>query len=133
MTADRSGWPTREIELLIAEARPALPTGIDDISVLVSGATTSEMPTPNSRIMGRMSTKVDVGGTNDEGLPIARRHGSVSAGMRASHRSPPAISNGPAMRNRRGPYRPASVPIRADSTVSRMPLGTPITPAAVAL
>ena len=44
-----SGWPTREIELLIADPSPENRPGTEPISVLVSGATTHEMPTPNSR------------------------------------------------------------------------------------
>ena len=46
--ADSSGWPIRLIALLIADASPAFETGTEPISVVVSGATTSEIPTPNS-------------------------------------------------------------------------------------
>ena len=62
MTAARSGWPTREIALLIADASPELRTGTDPMSVVVSGATTSEIPSPNSSTAGRMSTRVETGG-----------------------------------------------------------------------
>ena len=55
MTAERSGWPTREIALLIADASPALATGTELIRVLVSGATTRLIPRPNRMIPGRMS------------------------------------------------------------------------------
>ena len=44
MTAPSSGWPTREIALLIADPSPEKRPGTEPISVLVSGATTSEMP-----------------------------------------------------------------------------------------
>ena len=47
MSAPRSGWPTREIELLIADPRPEKRPEIEPISVLVSGATTHEIPSPN--------------------------------------------------------------------------------------
>ena len=56
-------------------------------------------------------------------------HGAESAGSRASQSRPPAISSGPAMRNRRDPYRPASVPIRVDRSASISPLGRPMRPA----
>ena len=46
ITAARIGWPTREMALLIADPRPELRDGIELISVLVSGATTSEIPRP---------------------------------------------------------------------------------------
>ena len=39
MSAPASGGPTREIALLIAEARPALCTGTRLMSAVVSGAT----------------------------------------------------------------------------------------------
>ena len=47
MSAPSSGWPTRAIELLIADPSPEKRPEIEPISVLVSGATTSEMPSPN--------------------------------------------------------------------------------------
>ena len=47
MSAPRSGWPTREIELLMADPTPEYRPEIEPISVLVKGATTNEMPTPN--------------------------------------------------------------------------------------
>ena len=40
MIAPRSGWPTREIELLMADPIPEKRPEIEPISVLVSGATT---------------------------------------------------------------------------------------------
>ena len=45
-TAVNSGCPTRDTALLMAEPRPALRTGTESISAVVSGATTSVMPTP---------------------------------------------------------------------------------------
>ncbi len=62
ITADSSGWPTRLIALLIAEPVAAFRTGTDDISVAVSGATTSRSRAPNSRTYGSTSTSVEVGG-----------------------------------------------------------------------
>src|SRR4051812_42626826 len=103
MTADSSGCPIRLIELLIADASPAFDTGTDDVRVEVSGATTSEIPTPNSSTNGRMSTMVDSGGRYVDGSPSASVHGSVSAGTRESQVRPAAMSSGPATRKRRGP------------------------------
>ena len=60
------------------------------------------------------------------GSAIASCHGTVSAGIRANHSSPSAMRIGPTTRNRRAPWRPAIVPIRADSSVSMIPVGTPI-------
>src|SRR5829696_6361592 len=103
MSAESSGWPIRLIELLIADARPALPTGTEDISVAVRGATTSDSPNPNSSTYGTMSTIVDAGGRYVDASPSAICHGAVSTGTRPSHRSPAAMHSGPATRNRRGP------------------------------
>src|SRR6266550_1043304 len=72
--ATRMGWPTREMALLMADATPALWTGTLDMSVDVSGATTSEMPTPNSSIDGRTSISVDGGGIRLAGFSIRDRH-----------------------------------------------------------
>ena len=47
MIAPSSGWPTREIELLMADPIPEKRPEIEPISVLVSGATTHEIPSPN--------------------------------------------------------------------------------------
>ena len=44
MSAPTSGEPTREIELLIAEASPEYRPDTEPISVVVSGATTNDMP-----------------------------------------------------------------------------------------
>ena len=68
---------------------------MDDISVAVSGATTRTKPDPHSRTYGSTSTRVDAGGTYVDGSPGASRHGSLVAGMRASHASAAAISAGP--------------------------------------
>ena len=56
----------------------------------------------------------EAGGTKLAGSSIAAVHGVESTGSRANHRSPSAISIGPATRNRRDPIRPATVPIRVD-------------------
>ena len=53
MSAPSSGWPTREIELLMAEPRPEKRPEIEPISVLVSGATTHEMPSPKQDGVGQ--------------------------------------------------------------------------------
>ena len=133
MSAPSSGWPTREIELLMAEPRPENRPGIEPISVLVSGATTSEMPSPLSSTAGRTSMKRSTGGMRVDGTAMAACQAAESTGTRAHHSVPSAISNGPASRNPRGPRRPAIVPTRAESSVSRMPAGTPMAPAASAV
>ena len=48
MSAPSSGWPTRAIELLMAEPIPEKRPEIEPIKVLVRGATTHEMPRPKS-------------------------------------------------------------------------------------
>ena len=96
------------------------------MSVLVSGATTSEIPSPNSRTYGSTSTSVDGGGMSVDGSLERACHGSVSAGIRASHSRPPAMISGPTTRNGRAPMRPASVPTRVESSVSRIPVGRPM-------
>ena len=63
------------------------------------------------------------GGIRLAGSSSDASHGAESAGRRAYHSSPPAISSGPATRNRRAPSRPASVPIRVDRSASRCPSG----------
>src|SRR5919206_127321 len=107
IAAERIGWPTREMALLIADASPALWTGTLDIRVAVSGATTSEIPTPNRSVDGSTSMSVDGGGTRLTGFSISARQGAESDGMRASQRRPAAISSGPIVRNGRAPIRPA--------------------------
>src|SRR6266508_5916257 len=99
ITADRSGWPTREIALLIAEPRPALRTGTELIRVLVNGATTSEMPTPNRRIAGSASISAPGGGTRLSGEPTWACQAGLVCGIRANHTRPAAIRIGPATRN----------------------------------
>ena len=63
-----------------------------------------------------MSVIVSSGGMRLDGSSSAAFHGAESAGMREYQSSPVAISSGPATRNRRDPSRPASVPIRVDSS-----------------
>ena len=45
---------------------------------------------------------------------------------------PTAMISGPITRNGFGPIRPAAAPTLVDSTTSRMPLGKPVSAAAVA-
>src|SRR3954471_3482820 len=129
MRAPRSGWPTREIELLIADPTPEYRPEIEPIKVLVSGATTKEIPRPNRSAYGRMSVIVSSGGMRLAGSLIDAFHGAESAGIREYHRRPVAIRSGPATRKRREPSRPARVPILVDSTASMMPVGRPVMPA----
>ena len=49
ISAPASCGPTREMALLIADARPAWRPGTERIRAVVSGATMIEMPTPKIR------------------------------------------------------------------------------------
>ena len=53
ISAPSNGWPTREIELLMAEPIPEKRPEIEPIRVLVSGATTHEIPSPNRSDVGK--------------------------------------------------------------------------------
>jgi hypothetical protein len=131
--APRSGWPTREIALLIADPRPALRTGIEPISVFVRGATMQEIPRPNRMIDGKTSTRKPAVGASVEGWLSDARHGSDVAGILESQSRPTAMMSGPAVRKGRAPILPAIDPTRVDSTVSMTPTGSPMVPAANAV
>ena len=103
------------------------------MSVLVSGATTNEMPRPLSRTAGSTSMNRSAGGIRVDGAVMAARHAVDSMGIRAHHSVPSPMRNGPVSRNPREPRRPAIVPTRAERSVSRIPAGTPIAPAARAV
>ena len=87
--------PTREIELLMAEATPEKRPETDPMSVVVSGATTHEMPAPNSSIAGRTSIRTARGGMSVAGRSKEASHGVESTGRRATQSSPADISSGP--------------------------------------
>src|SRR5947207_11640068 len=70
-----SGWPTREIALLIAEPRPARSTGTEAMRTVVSGATTIEMPAPKITPARKGPRIVETGGTSVEGSVIEACHG----------------------------------------------------------
>src|ERR1035437_7490445 len=106
ITAARSGWPTREIALLTADARPALETGTELIRVLVRGATTMLIPIPNRMIPGSTSIRVSTGGTS----PLVQA--ALVDGIRARPSRPAALISRPAVRKRRLPSRPARLAIR---------------------
>ena len=57
ITAPTSCGPTREMALLMAEARPALAIGTDRMRAVVRGATSIVMPTPKSRTLGSRSMR----------------------------------------------------------------------------
>src|SRR5450432_3893687 len=124
ITADRSGWPTREMALLMAEARPALRTGTELIRVLVRGATTMLIPSPNRMIPGKTSMKVSAGGIG----PLDQA--ALVDGIRANQSNPAPAVSGPAVRKRRPPSRPAKLPTRVDRKVRMIPIGRPTEPAA---
>src|SRR3954465_3186222 len=117
----------------MAEATPALPVGTLDMRVDVSGATTIEIPTPNSTIAGRTSMNVAAGGTRVDGSVTVACQAIDVAGSRVYQRRPLAISSGPATRNGRAPIRPASVPMGVDSSARMIPFGSPTAPAASAV
>ena len=133
ITAPRSGCPTRDRALLIAEPRPEFRAGIELISVLVSGATTIPIPTPNAMFAGRTSIRASTGGIRVMGRPSSASHGCVEAGMRASHSWPAATTSGPTTRKMRDPKRPVRPPTRAESDAIRIPDGRPMIAAPVAL
>src|SRR5512146_3506569 len=104
-SAPASCGPTREIVLLVAEARPARLDDTDVSSADGSGATMIDSPHPNRSIAGRKSTMYPDGGIHVAGASGRRPHGALSAGTRASHRSPAAMIAGPIAMNRRKPTR----------------------------
>ena len=131
-SAPTSGWPTRDRALLIADPSPAFLVGIEFISVLVSGATTSEIPRPNRVSAGSTSTRTDIGGSSVERSSSVASHGSDVGVIRANGSMPTAMISGLITRNGFGPIRLAAAPTLVDSTTSRMPLGKPVSAAAVA-
>ena len=131
MIAPSSGWPTREIELLIADPSPEKRPGIELISVLVSGRHDHRDPEPEEQDR-RAARRSDVEPAG-RASPASRRPPSTAPNRPAAGRtraSPTAISSGPATRNRRAPSRPASVPTRVDSSDSMIPTGMPDRPGA---
>jgi hypothetical protein len=74
--------------LLIAEPRPALRVGIEPMSVLVSGATTSEMPSPNVIRAGSTSMNTELGGISVDGFSNEAFHASDVAGSGPTTASP---------------------------------------------
>ena len=62
IAAPASCGPTREIALLIAEARPELWPGTARINAVVSGATVIMMPIPKRMLPGSRSVTYDSGG-----------------------------------------------------------------------
>ena len=94
------------------------------MSAVVRGATTSVMPDAEEQ---RRRKDVDERGCRrPPGGGIARRRPSTacwSAGIRASHSWPAAISRGPTTRNGQTPTRPATVPTRVEPNVRIEPGG----------
>jgi hypothetical protein len=68
---------------LIAEPSPDRRSGIEFISVLVSGATTIEMPTPDRSTAGRMSIRTSTGGISVAGRARSACQGTEVGGRRA--------------------------------------------------
>src|SRR5262245_62740277 len=99
-SAPMSGWPTREIELLIAAPSPEKRPGTEPINVLVSGATTHEIPSPNRMAYGNTSMNTSTGGISVDGSVTDAVQAAESTGRRAYHRSANDIRIGPATRNR---------------------------------
>ena len=80
--------PTRDTALLIAEPSPALRLGIEPMSVLVSGATTSEMPSPNVISAGSTSMNTDAGGISVDGFRTRPSTARTSPGSRPTRAWP---------------------------------------------
>src|SRR5690349_16123397 len=120
-----SGWPTREMALLIADPRPARSTGTEAISTVVNGATTSEIPAPNTMPARNGPRIVETGGTRGPGSVIEAGHG-VEVGPTVSQiKVPAAMRIGPPTRNGRGPIRAASSPARAETKIRNSVPGSP--------
>src|SRR5215210_709590 len=133
MTAPINGVPTRDKALLIADPRPAWRLGIELINVLVSGATTSEIPMPNRTRAGRTSMKIDAGGRNVEGLSSATVQGAEVVGIRAHHNIAAAMIRGPITRNGFAPIRPAQPPTGRESATRSSPVGKPTSDTPIAV
>src|SRR4051812_13991829 len=123
--ADTSGWPTLEIALLIAEAMPARSTGTEAMSVVVSGATISAIPTPKTVTASTGPSRVASGGTRDAGSEIDACQAGEVDGTRIQITALRAMSSGPTTRNGRAPMRLATCPTRADAPISRIEIGMP--------
>ena len=134
ISAESSGWPTREIELLIADAEPGVATG--DRAHQRARQRRDDAARSRARTggrTGRMSVSVDSGGMRSTGRRARASTARSRPGPATSQSRPAAISSGPATRNRRDPIRPASVPIRVERSVSMIPVGSPMSPAPVAV
>ena len=110
MIAPRSGWPTREIALLIADPSPEKRPGIEPISGARQRRDDQRDPDPEQEIAGRTSTSTSSGGIRVAGVSTEASHGSESDGSRANQSSPPAMISGPTTRNGRAPIRAATRP-----------------------
>src|SRR5215218_6854033 len=119
ISAPASCGPTREIALLIADARPACRPGTERIKAVVSGATMIEIPMPKMSWYGSTSVRYPLDGSQVAGSEIANCHGDEVAGMRAIQRSPIPITIGPAVMNSFGPYLLASAPKRVERKIRK--------------
>src|SRR2546430_16680546 len=113
IAAPASCGPTREIALLIADARPDLCSGTDRISAVVSGATVIIRPMPKRMPPGSKSVTYETGGTNVAGLPGWKCQGALVAGMRANQSTPSAMMAGPIALNHPRPAVAPEQPQRA--------------------
>src|SRR5258706_14855342 len=93
-----SGWPTRDSALLIAEARPALRTGTEPMSAVVSGATSIEMPMPKMIVAGNGSVSTSNGGTRLAAFEISAGQACDVGGTRTHHQRPAGMTSRPATR-----------------------------------
>src|SRR2546428_13492036 len=125
--------PTREIALVIADARPELCAGTDRIRAVVSGATVIISPMPKRMPPGSKSVRYETGGTNVAGLPGWKCQGALVAGMRANQSTPSAMIAGPTAMNQRGPYLAAKLPKRAEKKIRNSVPGMPARPAPAAV
>src|SRR2546429_5543962 len=128
IAAPASCGPTREIALLIADARPDLCPGTDRISAVVSGATVIIRPMPKRMPPGSKSVTYETGGTNVAGLPGWKCQGALVAGMRANQSTPSAMMAGPIGPHPRGPDFAAKQPKRAEEKMRKSGPGVPARP-----
>src|SRR5260370_41494659 len=132
INAPASCGPTLEMALLIADPTPELRTGTDVMSAVVSGATIIMMPSPKMIEPGRKSTRYEMVGGYGAGAPGLNRQAPLLAGTRGNHRTPRAITAGPAAMNHPGPYFPARLPNRPEQKIRKSGPGVPPPPSAAA-
>ena len=121
MMAPRSGWPTREIALLIADPSPENRPGS---SPSACSSAARRPARSRSRTAGRgQDVDQDVERRDQGRAGLDRRPATAPSqlGAARTRAGRTAMSSGPATRNAARPIRPATVPTRVDSTRQQDP------------